>query len=134
MNTMKVTIATPNGEVFSSEDIKLLTLETHTGSLGIMANHEPLVTTLKIGVLKVVNNKEQTTYFAVSEGFAECHGKDVAILVQSAESGETIDIARAERAKARAEQRINLKGENDIVRAELALAKAIARLKVAGMK
>ncbi|MBF0746933.1 F0F1 ATP synthase subunit epsilon [Gemella sp. 19428wG2_WT2a] len=134
MNTMKVTIATPNGEVFSSEDIKLLTLETHTGSLGIMANHEPLVTTLKIGVLKVVNNKDAYTYFAVSEGFAECHGKDVSILVQSAESAATIDIARAERAKVRAEQRISLKGDNDLVRAELALAKAITRLKVVGMK
>ncbi|MBF0709648.1 MULTISPECIES: F0F1 ATP synthase subunit epsilon [unclassified Gemella] len=134
MNTMKVTIATPNGEVFSSEDIKLLTLETHTGSLGIMANHEPLVTTLKIGVLKVVNNKDVYTYFAVSEGFAECHGKDVSILVQSAESAATIDIARAERAKVRAEQRISLKGDNDLVRAELALAKAITRLKVVGMK
>ncbi|MBF0848200.1 ATP synthase F1 subunit epsilon, partial [Streptococcus danieliae] len=91
--------------------------ETHTGSLGIMANHEPLVTTLKIGVLKVVNNKDAYTYFAVSEGFAECHGKDVSILVQSAESAATIDIARAERAKVRAEQRISLKGDNDLVRA-----------------
>lgn len=134
MNTLKVSIATPNGEVYSSENIKMVTMETHNGSIGVMANHEPTVTTLKIGVLKVVDVKDKPIYFAVSEGFAELHGKEVSIMVQTAEQGSAIDKARAEKSKARAEERIqSMSSDIDIRRAQLALAKSIARLKVAGL-
>ena len=134
MNTLKVSIATPNGEVYNGEDIKMVTMETHNGSMGVMANHEATVTTLKIGVVKVIDVKDKPTYFAVSEGFAELHGKEVSIMVQTAEQGSTIDKARAEKAKARAEERLkNITSDIDVRRAQLALAKSIARLKVAGL-
>lgn len=134
MATLNVSIATPNGEIYKDKDIYMVSMETHNGSIGIMANHEPLVTTLKIGVLKVIKDKEEI-YFAVSEGFAECHGQEVSILVQTAEQGCDIDKDRAERAKDRAEERISNASENtDVKRAQIALAKSIARLKVAEFK
>lgn len=132
MNTLKVSIATPNGEIYNADNIYMVTMETHNGSIGIMAKHEPTVTTLKIGVLKVITDKKEELYFAVSEGFAECHGTEVAIMVQTAEAGKDIDKNRAERAKERAEERLaEQNADIDIRRAQLALAKAIARLKVA---
>lgn len=135
MNTLKVSIATPNGEIYNDDNIKMVNMETHNGSFGVMANHEPTVSTLKIGVLKIVDAKDKSLYFSVSEGFAECHGKEVSIIVQTAEQGEHIDVSRAERAKERAIERLENKEANiDIRRAEIALAKSIARLKVAEMK
>lgn len=135
MNTMKVTVATPNGEVYSQDNIKVVTMETHAGSMGIMAKHEPTVTKLKIGALKIVNTNNEAIYFAVGEGFAECHGQEVVIMVQTAEEASTIDTTRAEQSKQRAEERLAKKSADiDFKRAEIALAKAIARLKVANIK
>ncbi|MBU0278418.1 MULTISPECIES: F0F1 ATP synthase subunit epsilon [unclassified Gemella] len=131
MNTMKVTIATPHGEVYNEQNIRMVTIETHNGSMGIMAKHEPTVTTLKIGTLKVVDDKNKNIYFAVSEGVAECHGKEVTIIVQTAELADIIDKDRAERAKQRAEERLTSDTNYDVKRAQIALAKALARLKVA---
>ncbi|WP_228098463.1 MULTISPECIES: ATP synthase F1 subunit epsilon [unclassified Gemella] len=91
MATMKVSIATPNGEIYNDQNIHMVSMETHSGSIGIMANHEPLVTTLKIGVLKVIKEDKEEIYFAVSEGFVECHGIEVSILVQTAEQDCDID-------------------------------------------
>lgn len=135
MNTLKLSIATPNGEVYNENNITMVTMETHSGSIGVMAKHEPMVTTLKIGVLKIVNDKKETTYFAVSEGFVECHGTEVSVIVQTAEESSTIDKSRAESAKERAENRLsNVTANTDVRRAEIALAKAIARIKVAEIK
>lgn len=131
MNTLKLSIFTPNGVVYNGDNIKIVTMETHSGSMGIMTNHEPTVTTLKIGVLKVIKNDNTNFYFSVSEGFAECHGTEVNIMVQTAERGENIDKHRAELAKKRAEERLSNNLENiDIRRAKLALAKALNRIKV----
>lgn len=129
MNTLKVTIATPNGEVYSGDTIKIITMDTHSGSIGIMANHEAMVTTIKIGILKLVTEKDETIFFSVSEGFAECHGKEVTVMVQTAENAKNIDKHRAELAKKRAEERLANSENVDIRRAELALAKSLARLK-----
>ncbi len=59
----------------------------------------------------------------------------VTILAQSAERAETIDLARAQAAKARAEQRLqNNDGSNDAKRANLALKRAINRIQIAEMR
>lgn len=135
MNTLKLSIATPNGEIFNSDNIYMVNMETHAGALGVMAKHEPLVTTIKVGVLKVITDKKEEIYFATSEGFAECHGTEINIMVQTAENGNDIDKHRAELAKERALSRLEARQDNlDLRRAELALSKAIARLKVAEMK
>ena len=132
---MKVNIATPNGEIYNSTDIKMVVLNTHSGSIGIMKNHEPTVATLKIGVLKIVDNKEKNHYFAVSEGFSECHSEEVSIMVQTAEEASSIDKLRAEKSKQRAEERLAKKEQGlDTKRAEISLLKAITRLKVAELK
>ena len=71
-------------------------------------------------------------YLAVSEGFVETHKGEVTIIVQTAELGKDIDVERAKRALQRAEDRLAKKEDGlDVRRAELALAKACARLKVA---
>ncbi len=73
----------------------------------------------------------------VAGGFAEVADNKITILAQAAELAENIDVERAEKAKARAEERLqNAKHQDgiDIVRAENAMKRAIMRLKIANNK
>ena len=133
MNTLSVSIVTPNGEAYSAENASMVVLDTTGGQLGIMANHVPMVASLKIGPLKVVFPDGREEYLAVSEGFVETHKGEVTIIVQTAELDKDIDVERAQKALQRAEERLAKKEDGlDVRRAELALTKAIARLKVSG--
>ena len=125
MNTLSVSIVTPNGEAYSAKEASMVVLGTTSGQLGVMANHVPMVASLKVGPLKVIFPDGREEYLAVSEGFVETHKGEVTIIVQTAELGKDIDVQRAEDRLAKKEDGL------DVRRAELALAKACARLKVA---
>ncbi|MGX7112716.1 F0F1 ATP synthase subunit epsilon [Gemella cuniculi] len=131
MNTLNVSIVTPNGEAYNAKEASMVVLDTPGGQLGIMANHVPMVASLKIGPLKVVFPDGREEALAISEGFVETHKNKITVIVQTAELAKDIDVERARRAKKRAEERLEKKTNSlDVRRAELALAKAIARLKV----
>ena len=132
MNTLNVSIVTPNGEAYRAEEASMVVLGTTSGQVGIMANHVPMVASLKIGPLKVVFPDEKEEILAVSEGFVETHKDKITVIVQTAELDKDIDVERAKRAKERAEKRITENQEGlDVRRAQLALAKALTRIKVA---
>lgn len=110
----------------------MVVLDTTGGQLGIMANHVPMVASLKIGPLKVVFPDGREESLAISKGFVETHKDKITVIVQTAELDKDIDVERAKRAKQRAEERLQKKEDSlDVRRAQLALARAMARLKVA---
>lgn len=132
MNTLNVSIVTPNGEAYRAEEASMVVLGTTSGQVGIMANHVPMVASLKIGPLKVVFPDGKEEILAVSEGFVETHKDKITVIVQTAELDKDIDVERAKRAKDRAEKRIAENQEGlDVRRAQLALAKALTSIKVA---
>lgn len=103
------------------------------GYFGVLPGHAPFLTTLGIGeVMYRVGRDEH--YLAVSGGFAEVRNDKVIVLADTAERPEEIDRARVERARARAEQRLSGRSQEDVdfARAAAALARALARLQVAG--
>ena len=65
MNTLNVSIVTPNGEVYNGKDASMVVLNTTSGQLGVMANHVPMVASLKVGPLKVVFPDKKEEIFAV---------------------------------------------------------------------
>ena len=76
----------------------------------------------------------ETVYLSIAFGFAEVLPDRVTILAQLAEKADEIDIARAEAAKRRAEERVStpiLASEMDYERARIALLKSLIRLQVA---
>lgn len=102
------------------------------GDLGILPNHMPLVTPLKIAPVRIKTDGDKEQQIAVSGGFMEVRGDKVTILAETAELPEEIDVERAKAAKARAEQRlIDKHPDLDYKRAELALLRAQVRLQVA---
>ncbi len=133
MKTIKVNVVTPDGPVVDAE-VEMVSTKAKSGELGILAGHIPLVAPLDIAAVRLKNGNE-TEYVAVSGGFLEVRPDVVTILAQSAEKAETIDLARAQAAQARAEQRLAERQESvDAQRAELALKRAMNRIRVSGMK
>jgi F-type H+-transporting ATPase subunit epsilon len=131
VSKMTVEVVTPERVVYSG-DAKMVIARGVEGDLGILPNHMPLVTPLKIAPVRIKTDGDKETKIAVSGGFMEVRGDKVTILAETAELPEDIDVERAMAAKARAEKRlIDKHPDLDIRRAELALQRALARLQAA---
>ena len=116
--------------VFFEGDCEHLVVTALDRLPGILAGHEPLVTSLPTGELKyMVNGKWY--YAAISEGFMEVMPDFAVILADSCELPEEIDIKRAEEAKMRAEEKLRHKQSiMEYYHTQVALNKAMNRLKV----
>ncbi|KGP92436.1 ATP synthase F0F1 subunit epsilon [Pontibacillus chungwhensis BH030062] len=127
MNTLTVSVVTPDGPVLE-DSFEMVSCKAESGELGIMPGHIPLVAPLAISAVRLKGNKS-SEMIAVSGGFVEVRSDKVTILAQSAETPSDIDPERARKAKERAERRKNSKQDDvDLVRAELALKRALNRL------
>lgn len=129
--TLALQIVSPEGNVLK-EEVEFAVLPGEAGELGILPHHAPLIANLKIGVLRYTLHGE-TKRVAISGGFAEISDNQVAILAETAERGEMIDLQRAIAARERAEKRLaDRTTDIDLRRAEIALRKAIARISAGG--
>src|SRR5262249_10096501 len=101
------------------------------GYFGVLPGHTPLLAVLGAGELWYRQGQEKH-YLAIAFGFAEVQPERVTILAQIAEHSHEIDLARAEAAKKRAEERLaSALADIDAERARIALMKALIRLQVA---
>ena len=101
------------------------------GYFGVLPGHTPLLALLGAGELWYRQGQEKH-YLAIAFGFAEVLPDRVTVLAQVAERAAEIDVARAEAARKRAEQRIGSPhSDMDWERARVALLKALVRLQVA---
>lgn len=117
-------------KIVLEKDVDMVIMRGVLGDLGILPGHEQLTTLLGYGPLKYIIG-ELEEEIAVLGGFAEITALGVTILSDASELPEEIDIERAQKAKERAEERLNSKSDDvDILRAETALHKALVRLEV----
>jgi F-type H+-transporting ATPase subunit epsilon len=101
------------------------------GYFGVLPGHTPLLAVLHVGELWYRQGQEKH-YLLIAFGFAEVQPGRVTILAQGAEKAEEIDLARAEQAKKRAEERVSRPTlDMDAERARIALLKSLIRLQVA---
>ena len=123
-------IVTPDRALIR-EEVDEIQLPGSQGYLGVLPGHTPLLTTLQVGELWYRVGQEKH-YLAVAGGFVEVLPDRVTVLAQIAERAQDIDIARAEAAKRRAEERLAKPvPEMDFERARIALMKSLIRLQVA---
>lgn len=128
--TIKLDIVSVERMVFSG-DVDIVIAPGREGQLGILPKHAPLMTILKAGELIARQGKEEYI-LAISGGFLEVRPDRVIVLADAAERAEEIDIARAEAARKRAqEQMAHPASKSELVMAEAALRRAIARIEVA---
>jgi len=128
-NTIKLEIVTPEAKVFS-DDVDMVTLTGTEGEMGILPQHMPLMTQLVAGEIVVKKGKE-TFFLAVGDGFVQVTGERVSILTDMAISADSIDEARAEEARRRAEARLAEKlTSEEAAHIHAALAHANTQVKV----
>jgi F-type H+-transporting ATPase subunit epsilon len=84
-------------------DADIVVLPGTDGEMGILPHHAPLLTTLKIGIIKVRSGGKEEI-FTVAGGVAEVQPDLVTVLADAAENVAEIDVARAEAARKRAEE------------------------------
>jgi F-type H+-transporting ATPase subunit epsilon len=100
------------------------------GYFGVLPGHTPLLALLGAGELWYRRGTEKV-YLSTAFGFAEVQPDRVTILAQIAEKAEEIDVARAQAAKKRAEERLaHAAVDMDFERARIAMLKALIRLQV----
>ncbi|GGG84985.1 F0F1 ATP synthase subunit epsilon [Paenibacillus radicis (ex Gao et al. 2016)] len=129
MSTFLVEIVTPERKVYA-ETANMVSVTGVEGELGILPNHIPLVTALRIAPI-VIKRDNKVDVIAASGGFIEVRKDKIVILAESAELATNIDVSRAQSAKERAQQRLAAKrDEIDYRRAELALQRAMNRINV----
>ncbi|MUT65078.1 F0F1 ATP synthase subunit epsilon [Paenibacillus sp. NEAU-GSW1] len=130
MSTFLVEIVTPERKVYA-ETANMVSVTGVEGELGILPNHIPLVTPLRIAPIVIKRDGNKADVIAASGGFIEVRKDKIVILAESAELSTDIDVNRAQAAKERAEQRLKAKrDEVDYRRAELALQRAMNRINV----
>ena len=118
-------------KIVFEDDVDAVYTQGESGSFGILYNHVPFMSALKIGVTKIVKGTENI-YYTTMGGAFQVKDNDAIILTSHAENSKDIDLVRAQEAKKRAEARLAQKDKlTDIDRAQVALAKAVARINAA---
>jgi F-type H+-transporting ATPase subunit epsilon len=129
MNELELEIISPEKKVYSGK-VKSVTIPGTKGNFQVLFNHAPLISTIEIGIIKLVLSDDSTQVFTTSGGSAEVLDNKVLILSDTVEPIDNIDIERALNAKERAEDRLTNKGVIiDVDRARAALARALNRIK-----
>jgi F-type H+-transporting ATPase subunit epsilon len=100
------------------------------GELGVLPHHAAVMTTLKGGELRYRMAGEETQ-FVIHGGFMDIQGDHVVVLADAAEHVDEIDVARAEEAVQRAQERIAARGTDvNLERALASLQRATIRLRI----
>jgi F-type H+-transporting ATPase subunit epsilon len=128
---IRLDIVTPD-RLVAHDAVTEVTIPGKDGYLGILPGHAPLLTELAAGELEYTSGAAKHT-LCVNWGFAEVLGDRVIVLAQSAERPEEIDVNRAEKSKARAEERMKRFDDPqiDMERARKSLVRAMVRLETA---
>ena len=126
---LKLEVVTPERRVVDTE-AEIVTIPTASGEAGILANHAPLISALKLGLLSyVVKGSTEKEKLAIATGFVEVSGNQVSVLTDLAESADEIDAdrAKADRDEAEKELAANATAPDDetaAIRERLDLANA----------
>ncbi|MCK5349899.1 MAG: F0F1 ATP synthase subunit epsilon [Desulfobacula sp.] len=123
-------VVTPQKAIVS-EEVEIVVAPGSEGEFGALKGHTTFLTSLKIGTLRYRDASGKERYLFVNGGFAEVLPDKVTILAESAEYRQDIDVERATKAKERAQKRLAAKAaDTDLVRAEVALKRALHRLRI----
>ena len=116
--------------IFYKGEVKFLEMSTSEGEIGVYKNHIPMTNILVPGIV-TIHEEGEVKEAAVHSGFVVILQDSVKIMAEIVEWPDEIDENRAREAKIRAERRLAEGGEGlDVDRAELALKRSIARLRL----
>jgi F-type H+-transporting ATPase subunit epsilon len=126
---LHIDVVTPYGTIYSGS-AKSCTAPGVDGEFSILFNHAALLSIIGIGELKFTFENDERL-MATAGGFLEVKDNTISIIAESAEWAEDIEIERVQAAEKRAREMITKREGIDISRAQLALARALNRKKIA---
>ncbi len=127
-------IITPRRVVYKGE-VTSFSAPGVVGGFQVLKNHAALLSSIKVGEVKLTDVSGKEFHFATSGGFVEVHDNTLVLLAETAERADEIDIERAKSAGTRAKKRLEEKEATlDAARATLALQRAQNRLHIAELK
>ncbi len=130
--TFKLEILTLKRTTYAGMVISVIAPGTK-GRFGVLVRHAPMISSLETGALKIREPAGKEASAFVGEGFLMVERDNVVILASRAEMAHEIDVERARASRDRAQRRLTGNPPDlDIPRAKASLARALARLKVAG--
>ncbi len=130
MKEFPLQIVTPDKTVLDGNATSLL-IRTAAGDVEILAGHAELLSALGTGRARIRFADGSETLASVSGGFLSVSGGKVCVAATAAELSDEVDLARAEAARQRAEERIrNAKDKDEIALAKAKLARALSRISV----
>lgn len=83
-------VLTPEGEAFNDE-VEMVSTRTGVGSLGILANHAPLMGMLEPTELRLYKTESDVVRFAQSEGYLQVVNNECLLLVEEAVEPDKLD-------------------------------------------
>jgi len=106
-----VEVLTPDGEVFSDE-IEMLSTRTAMGSIGVLANHAPLLATLDPCELRLFTGDGDPVKFAQGEGYLQVIANQALVLVEEAIDPSDLDTSDLDSRLSEAQDRVESSEEN----------------------
>jgi F-type H+-transporting ATPase subunit epsilon len=104
-------VLTPEGEVFNDE-VEMISTKTAVGSIGILANHEPLLAMLDPTELRLYRTESEVVRFAQAEGYIQMAGNHVLILVEEAVAPGDLDAGALRERLQQAERELDSAGQD----------------------
>ena len=99
----KVEVLTPEGEVFNDE-VEMVSTKTSVGSIGLLANHQPLLAMLDPTELRLYKSESDVIRYAQGEGFLQISGEHALVLVDEVFEVDQLDRSDLQERLKRAEQ------------------------------
>jgi F-type H+-transporting ATPase subunit epsilon len=101
----EVEVLTPEGEVFNGE-VRQVSTRTAVGEIGILANHAPLLASLRPAELRLHTGEGESRRYAQAHGWLQVFGNRAKLLIEEAIAPEDLDAATLKEQLADAEQRL----------------------------
>jgi F-type H+-transporting ATPase subunit epsilon len=107
-----VAILTPDGEVFS-EEVEMVSTKTVVGSIGVLANHAPLLAMLDPAELRLHRSESDIVTYAQAEGYLQvAHDGSVLLLVEEAHEVDSLNASDLQERLSQAERELEEAGED----------------------
>jgi F-type H+-transporting ATPase subunit epsilon len=104
-------VLTPDGEVFA-DAVEMVSTKTAIGSIGVLANHQPLLAMLDPTELRIYKSDSDVVRMAQSEGYLQVSGARVMVLVEEAHDAGDLDAGELRDRLQQAEKELEDAGED----------------------
>jgi F-type H+-transporting ATPase subunit epsilon len=107
----QVEVLTPEGEVFNDE-VEMVSTKTAVGSIGVLANHAPLLAMLDPTELRLYKTESDVVRFAQAEGYLQVAEGRALLLVEEAHEAGALDTAELHERLRQAQHELEQAGDD----------------------